>query len=79
MDNNLNQQELIGKCFSYWNSLKRHRALIEVKKSEGKRDEMVYHQMQTYKMGDLLELALRALQKGQRVIDTVEPGEENND
>ena len=79
MDNNLNQQELIGKCFSYWNSLKRHRALIEVKKMEGKREDMVYHQMQSYKMGDLLELALRALQKGQRVIDSNEPEEDNND
>ena len=68
-NNTLTQKELIDKCFTYWNALKRHRALADIKKNEGNRDAYNFHLMKMYQMGDQLELSLRALQRGQRQID----------
>jgi hypothetical protein len=65
----MTQMDLIGLCFQYLNSFKRHRALEQVKRKEGQHDQANYHELQQYKMIDQLELALRAIQKGQREID----------
>lgn len=70
----ITQQELIGKAFKYWNNLKRHRALADIKALEGEREQSNYHRLRMYQNGDQLELALRAIQTGQREID--EEGDE---
>lgn len=75
MNETTTQQEMINKCFTYWNSLKRHRALSEIRKGEGRREDSTYHNLQMYKMSEMLELALRALQRGQREIDTTDSSE----
>jgi hypothetical protein len=66
---NLTQLELIQKCLSYWNSLKRHRTLADIRKQEKRFEDSMYHQLQEYKMSELLELGLRALQNGQRDLE----------
>lgn len=71
---NTTQQELISKAFIYLNAFKRHRALAEIKRHEGNREVMTYNLLKMYQMIDNLELALRAIQKGQRALD--EGGEE---
>lgn len=75
MNENTSQQELINKCFSYWNNLKRHRALAEIRRGESRREDSNYHMLQVYKMSEMLELALRALQRGQRALDETQEGE----
>lgn len=65
----LTQQELISKCFYYLNSFKRHRALEEISKHEGKYDQVNYNKLKQYQFIDQLELGLRALQKGEREIN----------
>lgn len=77
MTEGASQQDLIDKCFIYWNSLKRHRALAEIRKSEGRREDANYHHLQVYKMSEMLELSLRALQRGQRALDE-QPREEQD-
>lgn len=71
----LSQRELIGKCFSYLNSFKRHRALANIKRMEGDQVNAQYHELKSYQLMDSLELGLRALQKGMRDIDE---GESND-
>lgn len=61
-------QELISKCFYYINGFKRHRALAQIRKQEGKFDKSIYHELKSYQLLDSLELTLRAVQKGVREL-----------
>lgn len=69
LNEEVTQQELIQKTFFYLNSYKRHRALAEIKRQEKNYDKANYHQLKQYQFIDQLELALRAIQKGQRELD----------
>ena len=64
----MSQQELVGKCFLYLNSFKRHRALANIRRLEGDMQTANHHELKTYQLVDSLELGLRALQKGMRDI-----------
>ena len=68
-------QELVSKAFYYLNSYKRHRALEQINRLDGKRDIANFHQLKQYQFIDSLELALRAIQKGTRVEELAEEGE----
>lgn len=68
MNERMSQQDLISKAFYYWNSMKRHRALAEIKRIEGTQEEVNYHTVKMYQFSEQMELALRAIQKGQREI-----------
>lgn len=58
-----NNIDLIGQCFYALNSYKRHRALSNIKKEEGKSTDAQYHDLKQYMCIDSLELGLRALQR----------------
>lgn len=71
----MNHAELCHQAFYYLNSFKRHRALEQIRKNEGKESEATYNQLKQYQFIDALELALRAIQKSVRdgqVEDTVD-------
>lgn len=55
--------DLIQQCFYALNSFKRHRALEQIKKDEGKSLDAQYHELKQYQLVDNLELGLRALQR----------------
>ena len=55
--------ELVNQCFQALNTFKRHRALANIKRAEGKYDEAILNELRQYQNFDNLELALRALQK----------------
>lgn len=66
----MNSQELIQQCFYYLNSYKRHRALEQIRKSDGgSGQDIQYHQLKQFQFIDSLELGLRAIQKGVRTIE----------
>jgi hypothetical protein len=71
-DETMSNQELITQCFYYLNSFKRHRALENIKNHARDRDAAVFHKLKQYEFIDSLELGLRAIQKGQREIETKE-------
>jgi hypothetical protein len=68
-NNNLSQQDLIKRAFTYLNSFKRHRALEKMKRYDKEFEKATYHQLKQYEMFDNLELTLRAIQKGEREIN----------
>lgn len=74
--NEMTNEDLIGKCFYYINSFKRHRALAHIRRIEGDSEGAIYHELKQYQFIDSLELALRAIQKGARGIDDFLEGEE---
>lgn len=74
--NEMTNEDLIGKCFYYINSFKRHRALAHIRRIEGDSERAIYHELKQYQFIDSLELALRAIQKGAREIDDFLEGEE---
>lgn len=65
--NNKTQQELIGIAFRAVNAFKRHRALEKIKKKEGDYNKSQYHSLKQYELFDELELALRAIQRNERM------------
>lgn len=75
----MTERDLIKESFMYLNSYKRHRALANIKRMEGKRDEANFHQLKTYQLIDSLELALRAIQKGLRDFDEIKDDKGNDD
>ena len=81
-NNNTNQpeamgnQELIKKCFYYLNSFKRHRALEQIARFEGDRDQANFHGLKQYQFIDSLELGMRAIQKGLRDVNDLEDGDD---
>jgi uncharacterized protein YnzC (UPF0291/DUF896 family) len=64
----MTQEDLLSQCFYYLNSFKRHRALEQIKKLDGKNQDVQYHQLKQYQFLDSLELGLRAIQKGTRLL-----------
>lgn len=72
----MTNEDLIGKCFYYINSFKRHRALAHIRRIEGDSEKAIYHELKQYQFIDSLELALRAIQKGARGIEDYLEGEE---
>lgn len=75
-DGKVSNQDLISKCFFYLNSFKRHRALANIKRLEGDRQQAEYHELKQYQFSDSLELGLRAIQKGMRDLEEVESDSE---
>ena len=69
MERTKTNMDLIGLAFKDINAYKRHRALAESSRKDGKTDKAIYHELKQYKHIDSLELALRAIQKGLREID----------
>lgn len=59
----MNNIDLISQCFYYLNTFKRHRALANIKRSEGNISEAILNELKMYQFFDNLELGLRALQK----------------
>lgn len=65
----MTQIELIKQAFGYLNNFKRARALEQVKREEGKFEDVNYQKLQQYMMIDQLELAMRAIQKNNYAIE----------
>lgn len=56
----MTREELIQEGFAALNNFKRHRALSDIKSLP---QDRIFHELQTYKMMDRLELALRAINR----------------
>lgn len=63
------QMDLIRKAFKNLNNFKRHRALADIRREEKDWDKTNYHTLKMYQEFDQLELALRAIQSGQRTLE----------
>ena len=68
----MTEQDLVTKAFSYLNAYKRHRALTQINRLEGNRDQANFHELKQYQFIDSLELSLRAIQKGLRDMKELE-------
>lgn len=64
----ITERELITQMFGHLNSFKRHRALKHMNRIKGERELASFHELKEYQMIDALELSLRAVQKGVRVL-----------
>lgn len=71
----MTQEALIKQAFYYLNSFKRHRALAQIKQHEGDRDAKNYNDLKCYQFIDSLELALRAIQSGNKIDQVDEESE----
>lgn len=59
--------ELCREAFSAVNSFKRSRCLTQKYRKEGDELNAQYHELKMYKEFDRLELAIRAIQKNERI------------
>lgn len=74
----INSRDLINKAFKAWNSAKRALTLADIAKSEGRHDDATRYELEFYKQCSRLELALRAIQKGIRDLESDMSDDWNN-
>lgn len=79
MDNSKSQQDLINLAFRALNAYKRHKTLQQINQRERTWDKANYHGVKAHETFLELELALRAIQKGQRTLDQQETESSDNE
>ncbi|WP_033829038.1 hypothetical protein [Bacillus andreraoultii] len=71
--------ELCREAFQAINSFKRSRCLTQQYRKEGDELKSQYHELKMYKEFDRLELALRAIQKNERIVQYRQEHDDEHD